>query len=76
MSNTGKKNYTSASERIVRVLNDEIHRMIDIVAKYNDVPYQWVFDVWCEMALEGNATNLNKLDKEVEKLVQREKSSE
>lgn len=53
--------YKGNSNRIVRIFNDEIFTMIDLVAEYLNVPVQHVFDVWCEMVVSGDKITLDSL---------------
>lgn len=55
------KKYRGNDNRIVRIFNDEIFTMIDLVAEYLDVPTQHVFDVFCEMFISGDKITLDNL---------------
>lgn len=56
------KEYKGNSNRIVRVFNDELHEQLDVVADMVNMPYQQVFDIWCDLTmLEGVAPSLETL---------------
>lgn len=42
--------------RIVRVRNEIIHDLLEFVSNYEKVPYQHVFDAWCDLMANGYTT--------------------
>lgn len=42
--------------RIVRIRNEKLHDLIEFVATYEKVPYQHVFEAWCDLMTQGYTT--------------------
>jgi hypothetical protein len=63
-------NYRGNETRIVRIFNDEIYVMVDLVAEYHNVPVQHVFDVLCEMIINGDNMTIDILARLSEPIVE------
>lgn len=47
-------NFRENENRIVRIRNKRIHHLISGISKVHDVPYQHVFEEFCDYIAEGN----------------------